>query len=79
MSYQAQKGSDIRACLRWGEFSHSFPVFLAGPDALLVYMMRQIVNLIAEEFTLTRLEFQAMLSKAFKHNVKAPQMHLLSF
>ena len=73
------KGSDFDVGLGWGEFSHSFQVFLTWLYALLQYMIGQIVNLIAEKFTLTRLEFQVMFSKAFEHNVQASQMSLLSF
>ena len=39
MTYQAKEGSDFSAGLRGGEFSHSFQVLLAGPNALLGYMM----------------------------------------
>ena len=39
ITYQAQKGLGFGVCLRWGKFSHSFPVLLAGLNALLGYMM----------------------------------------
>ena len=74
MSYQAQEGSDFSVCLRWGEFCYSFQVLLAGPNALLGYMMGLIVDLIMEEFAFTWLEFQVMLSEVFKHNSQASQM-----
>ena len=39
MTYQAQEGLDFSVGLRWGKFSHSFQVLLAGLNALLGYMM----------------------------------------
>ena len=79
MTYQAQKGSDFSIGLKWGEFRNSFQILLAGPNALLGYMIGQIIDLIVEEFTFTQLEFQVKLLKVFKHNRQASQMLLLSF
>ena len=67
-SYQAQKGSKFSVCLRWGKFSHSFQVLLAGLDALLGYMVGQILDLTLEEFALTQLELQIMFPEALEHN-----------
>ena len=56
--------------LRWGKFSHSFQVLLAGLNTLLGYMMGKIIDLIVEEFTFPRLRFQILLSEAFEHNMQ---------
>ena len=79
VSNQAKKGLDFSVGLMQSEFRHSFQVILAGPDALLGYMMGQIVNLILEELTLTWLELQIMFSEALKHNVQVLQVFLLHF
>ena len=79
MTYQAQKGSDFGVGLRWGKFSHSFQILLAGPNALLGYMMGLIIDLIVKEFTFTQLEFQVILSEAFEHNMQTLQIFFLGF
>ena len=78
-TYQSQKGSDFSVGLRQGELCHSFQVLLAGLNSLLGYMMGLIFDLIVEEFTFTQLEFQVMLSEAFKHNMQALQMLFFGF
>ena len=79
MTYQAQKGLDFGGGLRLGEFSHSFQILLAWPNALLGYMMGYIIDLIAEAFVFAWLEFQVMLPEAFEHNEQVLQMLFLSF
>ena len=79
MTYWAQKGSDLGVGMGWYKFSHSFQILFAGLNALLGYMMGQIIDLIGEEFTFTLLEFQVMLSKMFEHRMQASQMLYLSF
>ena len=39
MAYKGQKGSDFGEGLRWGKFSHSFQILLAGLNTLLGYMI----------------------------------------